>query len=299
MKPRFLRDGDKVAILSPASVIDPMLVAGAADTLMQLGYEPVVMPHALGTHGSYSGTKAERLSDLTAALTDTSVRAILCSRGGYGSVHLIEDLVPVLHSTIHDPKWLIGFSDISALHALWNANGIESIHGSMARQLALGPDTEATCRLIAMLTGQSRPLEWENKSSVSNRQGIVTARLTGGNLAVLDSLIGTPYNALKPGNILFIEDIAEPIYKIERMLYHMKLSGILEGIAGLIVGRFTEYSPDRNHSDMESMIARLVEGYGFPVAFDAPVGHIGGDNMPLPHGSTVTLEVTANHCVLQ
>lgn len=294
--PSPLRRGDTVAIVSPASIIDPKLVDGAVDTLGQLGFNPRVMPHALGRRGSYSGSIDERLSDLTEALADPSVRAILCSRGGYGAVHLLEQIAPAVP---RDPKWLIGFSDISVLHAMWYAAGIMSIHGSMAKQLAAGPDTEPTRRLLALLAGDRPELSWPATHMAPNRPGSVTAPLTGGNLAVLDALVGTPYNSLRPGNILFIEDIAEPVYKIERMLYHLKLAGILPRLAGLVVGRFTEYAPDRNFESMEAMIARMVDGYDFPVAFNAPVGHIGAENMPLLHGAATTLVVTGDCCVLK
>lgn len=285
-----------MAIVSPASIIDPELVAGAVDTLRELGYEPVVMPHALGRNGSYSGTQQERLDDMKAALEDPTVAAILCSRGGYGAVHLLEQLGPVV---ARNAKWLIGFSDISALHALWYAHGMTSVHGSMAKQLALGTDTAATKRLLEILDGGRPELSWGATPLAANRPGRVTAPLTGGNLAVLDALVGTPYNSLRPGNILFIEDVAEPIYKIERMLYHLKLAGILPALAGLVVGRFTEYRPDRNYESMEAMIADMVAEYDYPVAFNAPVGHIGEANMPLLHGATSTLIVTDDYCVLK
>lgn len=299
MIPSPLCPGDRVAVVSPASVIDPVLVDGAVRTLRDLGYEPVVMPHALGRCGTFSGTVGERFSDMADALTDRSVRAVLCSRGGYGAVHLLDRLDPIVAGTVGDPKWLIGFSDISALHALWYRHGILSLHASMARQLAAGPDTEPTRRLFALMQGAGFRLEWDNGTPVSNRPGTVTAPVTGGNLAVLDALVSTPYDTLRPGNILFIEDIAEPVYKIERMLYRLSLSGVLERIAGLVVGRFTEYRPDVNHSSMEAMISRVVGRYSFPVAYDAPIGHIGPDNMPVMHGAEVTMTVTATHCVLQ
>lgn len=299
MIPAHIRQGDRIAIVSPASVIEPQLVEGAAATLQALGYEPVIMPHALGRSGTYSGTADERFADISAALADRSVRAILCSRGGYGAVHLLERLDPLVAATACNPKWLIGFSDISALHALWYRHGIPSIHASMARQLSLGPDTVATGRLLSLLAGNPFAIEWTNNTGVPNRPGTVTAPLTGGNLAVLDALVSTPYDTLRPGNILFIEDIAEPVYKIERMLYRLALSGVLARIAGLVVGRFTEYRPDLNHASMEEMIRKMVDRYAFPVAFNAPIGHIGSDNMPVLHGATVTMTVKANHCVLQ
>ena len=296
-RPALLVPGDCIAIVSPASAIDPNLVAGAVETLRALGYTPRVSPHALDRHGSYSGSADERLADMTAALSDPDVKAILCSRGGYGAVQLLERLRPVL--TKYTPKWLIGFSDISVLHALWCRRGIAGIHGSMAKQLAAGVDTEATRRLMHILTTGHNELSWHTASTVANRSGHATAPLKGGNLAVLDALIGTDFSAIAPGDILFIEDVAEPIYKIERMLYHMKLSGLLSQLSGLIVGRFTDYRPDANHDSMESMVAGMVAEYDFPVAYDAPIGHTGGSNMPVIHGVVTDLTVEAVSCCVR
>ncbi|MDE6403145.1 MAG: LD-carboxypeptidase, partial [Muribaculaceae bacterium] len=278
-RPKPLQPGDTIAILSPASAIDPALVRGAADTISALGYRPLVMPHALGRSGTYSATASERLADMTQALADPSVRAILCSRGGYGAVHLL----PALDGLLTDPKWLIGFSDITALHALWARHGIVSIHSSMAKQLALGTYTEPTRRLFDILTGGSPAIRWANNTAATNHPGTATGRLVGGNLAVLDALAATPYYTPRPGDILFIEDIAEPIYKVERILWRMRLSGLLDSLGGLIIGRFTEYNPDRNYDSMEAMIADMTAHVSCPIAFDAPIGHTGPDNRPILH----------------
>lgn len=288
--PRPLQPGDRIAIVSPASAIDPALIDQASETLRSLGYEPVVFPHARGRAGSYSGTIEDRFDDMKSALADDSIAAILCSRGGYGAVHLLQALDPIVAN--ERPRWLIGFSDISALHALWHKHGIVSIHASMCKQLALGPDTEATRALFDILRGNKQSLSWENRTTAPSRPGVATGRLAGGNMAVLDALASTPYNDMLPGDILVIEDIAEPIYKIERMLYRLKLGGVLGRLGGLIVGQFTEYKPDRNDTDMETMISRMVAEYDYPVAYGAPVGHIGSDNMPLLLGASATLAVT-------
>lgn len=287
--PRPLRQGDKIAILSPASIIDPALVDGAAKAISAQGWEPVVMPHATGRHGTYSGSADDRLADLQAALADRDVRAILCSRGGYGAVHLLDRLDGIIDR--NDPKWLIGFSDISALHALWHRHGIASIHASMARHLALFPADDAPNTALLSLLGDGTvpTLSWAPDSR--NRQGSVTGRLAGGNLAVLAGLIGTPYDMLRPGDILFIEDIAEPVYKVERILYQLKLSGVLPRLRGLVTGAFTQYNPDANHCSMEDMIAEMTAPYGYPVAMNAPIGHIDG-NMPVVQSAEMTLTVT-------
>lgn len=286
IKPQALPHGSRVAIVSPASIIDPAYVEGAVTTLRSWGYEPVVSPHALGSCGSYSGTVQERVADLASALTDPTVRAVLCSRGGYGTVHLLEAIsrLPLRD----DPKWIIGFSDISALHALMASRGIASIHGSMCKHLALQPGGHPATALRAILRGEYP--SYDAPAHTLNRPGAATGRLVGGNMAVLGGLTGTPYDIFAPGTVLFIEDIAEPIYKVERLLYQLRLNGVLGSLAGIVVGRFTDYRPDRNYPDMYAMIADMTAPYGYPVAFDFPCGHT-DDNMPLIESLDVTLTV--------
>lgn len=285
--PRPLRDGDKIAIVSPAGPIDSTLVFAAADTLRSLGYVVDIKPHVSGHEGIYSGTDAERLADLRDALSDTTVRAILCSRGGYGAVHLLDSLSTLPLQA--DPKWLIGFSDISALHALLASRNIASIHGSMCKAMALGPDNEDNATLLAMLRGY-RPA-YDLPADSLNRTGHARGRLLGGNLAVIADLINTPYDVIQPGTILFIEDVEEPIYKIERILYQLRLSGVLARLGGLVVGQFTGYRPTDSYETMERMIADMVAPYSYPVAFNAPIGHV-DHNVPVIQSATVTLDVT-------
>ncbi len=288
--PRPLSKGDTVAVVSPASIINPTLVDGAVEALSAQGYRVAVAPHALGSAGTYSASVADRLDDLRWALTDKSVRAILCSRGGYGCVHLLAELSKMPIEA--DPKWLIGFSDVSALHALMLSKGVASIHGSMAKALALHPADFAPNRALLSLLAGHREAVVLAGAHPFNRQGTATGRLVGGNLAVLQALMRTPFDLFAPGTVLFIEDIAEPIYKVERILYQLRLAGVLDNLAALIVGRFTEYRPDKNFSSMEQMIDNLLGQVNFPVAFDAAIGHV-DDNMPLLHGAPVRLSVTA------
>lgn len=284
--PRPLRKGDTIAIVSPASIIDPSLVERAAATLSLLGYNVKVMPHALGASGSYSGSIEERLVDFTEAWLNPDVRAILCSRGGYGCVHLLDTLASFDLSS--DPKWLIGFSDVSALHALLSSRDIVSIHGSMAKALALNShDAPFNAMLLNVLRGERPALQFPVHKY--NRQGTASGTLLGGNLAVLQALIGTPYDIFNNA-ILFIEDVAEPIYKIERILYQLRLAGRLSTLKGLIIGQFTLYDPDKNFSDINDMIAPLLSDLNIPIAFNAPFGHI-KENMPILHGAQATLSV--------
>lgn len=274
--PAALKAGDRIAIASPASKIDPALIDAAASALAVEGFEVEVMPHAKGVCGSFSGSAAERLGDMRQALEDESVRCVLCSRGGYGAVHLLEEL-DRLPERCFD-KWLVGFSDITALHALWGRKGVASMHGAMAKYIGRRGDFACYDREMAILMGASADCAFEG--SRFNRPGEAEGMVVGGNMAVLGGLIGTPFDPIVPGAILFIEDIAEPIYKIERMLWQLRLRGVFDRLGGLLVGQFTEYRPSADHEGMEQMIARAVEGYEFPVAMTLPVGHI-EENHPL------------------
>lgn len=291
--PASLAKGDTIAIVSPAGPIDRELIDKAAAVLRAEGFVPVVYPHAYGRHGYFSGTHDERYADLEAALLDPSVKAILCSRGGYGVIHNMGRLAEL--PLRENPKWIIGYSDISALHALMRSAGIASIHASMAKQIMLGPDDVDNAALLGILRGEFPTYHWP--ASQYNRRGTVTAPLIGGNLAVLADLINTPWNVFEPGTILFIEDIAEPVYKVERIVYQLKYSGILERLGGLIIGQFTDYKPDGVHKSMEAMIYEIVKDYDFPMAFGVPVGHV-DHNVPLVESSTATLTVTPDGTTL-
>lgn len=297
--PPTLRPGDTVAILSPASAVNPDFIDKAVQILTLRGYNTRVMPHAKGKcPGNYSGSIEERLSDLTEAWKDPDVKAILCARGGYGTVHLLPLLPEELIA--ENPKWLIGFSDISALHALMLKHKIISIHGPMAKDL----DTPAGAHIFDILTSGQQPsytidtTRETAKGLPRNIEGTATGLLIGGNMAVIGALCGTthdPYaHTLTADCILFLEDIAEPVYKVERMFYQLLLSGHLHRIKGLILGQFTEYSAHGQEYAMEQMISAFLIRHGLenlPVSFGFPVGHV-DDNRPLLSGATVTLRTT-------
>lgn len=285
--PKPLKQGDSVAIVSPASKIDTKLVDGACATLESWGFRPVVGSCCKGECGSFSGTVGQRLGDLRAALENPDVRAVLCSRGGYGVVQMIEHFRDSMWN--NDPKWLIGFSDISALHAVSVHAGVVSVHASMCKLLTEHPDCQCSHTLHDILTGKLP--DYEVAGDERNREGNVSGTVTGGNLAVLSGLISTPYDLLKKDQILFIEDISEAIYRVERMLYTLRLNGTLARTKALIVGQFTDYKPSVDHQCMYDMIEKMVADYDFPVAYNFPVGHV-DNNLPILEGAQANLTVT-------
>ena len=293
-----LKDGDRIAIISPATTVMPEYVHSAAELLRAEGFDPVIMHSALGPAcGSFAAGESDRLADLKSAIHDKTVKGILCARGGYGCAELLPYLSP--EEVRENPKWLIGFSDISALHALWQRAGVASIHGPMAKHMTLlGAGDPCTRALLSILRGDTK-MDYSAAPSGYNIEGCAEGRLIGGNLAVLNGLAATPYDLLSAEAtdcaILFLEDIAEPIYKVERVLHRLFMSGTLQKLNGLIIGQFTEYKPDKNFSSMEEMIAGMLRKFGIsdiPVLFDFPTGHV-DYNLPLIEGARVRLNVDA------
>ena len=303
--PPPLRKGDKIAIISPASAVKEEYVFGAMERFRERGYEPVLMPYALGHEsGSYSASKSDRLMDLLDVLQDEGIKVIFCARGGYGCAQLLPYFSYNMISS--HPKWIIGFSDVSALLAMMYVSEVASIHGPMAKHLSTMPaDNPCTQALFNILESGGK-FDYRLPSNPRNICGKATGVLRGGNLAVLNDLASTPYDLLsmreeKDDFILFLEDISEPIYAVERMLLRLYLSGALDNCKGLIFGRFTEYRPDKNYQTMEDMLQAFTQLPLFPempVAFNFPVGHT-DDNYPLVVGSKVELEVSPNVITLK
>jgi hypothetical protein len=303
--PPALCPGDSVAIISPATVVKPEYIDGAAAFLRREGYRPLVMPHAKGpASGSYAAPFASRLSDFREAWKDPSVRAVLCARGGYGCNHMLPEIdADFLRS---DPKWLIGFSDVSALHAMMLRAGVASLHAPMAKHLSLEGDDHYCTRALMRILSEGAETEYFAAPDPRNSCGEVTGRIVGGNLAVLNGLAATPFDvferALHEDTILFIEDISEAIYAVERMLRRLAMAGQLRALRGLVVGSFTEYRPDRNFNNMEDMVSSLLRRLPENerpqvVAFGFPVGHT-ADNLPLVEGAVASLRVAENGVIL-
>lgn len=298
IKPKKLNRGDKVAILTPASAVKEEYIDRACEYLKNRGLQPIVMPYAKGpADGSYASAKEERLSDMLEAWRNQEIKAIMCGRGGYGATHLLSLFPKNLFND--NPKWLIGFSDISALHAAITAQGVMSIHGPMTKHCT--PNDPGVEKIMQLIMDDKMP-EYEidrveNPLIPKNHYGNAAGRLFGGNVAVLNGLAATPYDMFdypkRDDVILLIEDVAEPIYKIERVLYRLLMQGVFDNLRGLIVGQFTEYKSSVDHQSMEMMIERFLNDNGlnyFPVVYDFPAGHIEG-NMPLVEGAFTEIYV--------
>lgn len=294
--PAPLKKGDKVAFISPASAVKKEYIEGAMERFREEGYEPVLMPGALyHERGSFSAPKEERLEDLVNSLADPEIKAIFCNRGGYGCVQLLPHFTSNMISS--HPKWIIGFSDVSALLAMWYRSGVASIHGPMAKHLATNPADDPSSRALFNILENGGNFSYRIPSSEYNRPGFEEGILRGGNFAVLNGLAATPFDILRtdPGEqvILFFEDVNEPIYAVERMLWRLCLSGTLSRVKGLIFGRFTDYRPDKNFNSVEEMISFWLDRMlkrPIPVVFNFPTGHV-DENYPLVEGAHIELEV--------
>ncbi|QRX64037.1 LD-carboxypeptidase [Dysgonomonadaceae bacterium zrk40] len=283
-RPPALKEHDSAVILSPAGRIDALYVTGAAALLKRWGLQPIVAPHALGSQGRYSGSVAERLADMQQAMDDPSVRLILCSRGGYGMVHLLPQLD---FSAIRaNPKWVVGYSDVTALHAALQMQGVASLHAPMAKHLAEEDEEDvAVSHLHDVLFDRALHYQIPVKENQSlNRTGQAKGRLFGGNLSVFTSLLGTKFAKIPKGGILFLEEIGEHPYKVDRMIRQLQLAGVFDRIGGMIVGQFTDYEEDDQMSaPLMQSIRDAVNGYNFPLCFSFPVGHV-KENYPLLMG---------------
>lgn len=293
--PAPLKPGDKIALVAPAGPVKKERVEGAVRILKEQGYEPVVYPTVYMENGQFSGTQEERLEDIKEALLDSEIRAVICARGGYGAVHLLDSLRAL--PLENDPKWVVGFSDITAIHGLMADKGIASIHGPMALHISRGLTEPENETFFDILKGNYP--EYKFQSHSFNHPGRAEGKLLGGNFSVMEGLVNSPYDLIQPGTILFVEDTDEEIYKLQRMMYQMKLSGVLGNLKGLILGQFTNIPEGLNYEKVEPMMRDILAEYPeLPVAFDIPIGHI-RHNSPVIISSYATLDVGPDSVMLK
>lgn len=291
MTPPYLKPNDQIRIVSPSGNIEPKYIVGAKKTLSAWGLNVTEGKFARTKYGRFAGTEAQRIADLQEALDDPSVNAILCSRGGYGVAQIIDKLD--FSTFAKSPKWLIGFSDITILHNAISNLGIASIHGIMAKHLTQFPaDSIHVQKCREILFGQM-PTYTVPKHRL-NKFGIAEGKLIGGNLSVLMGLRGSQFDLDYKNNILFIEDIAERPYHIDRMMQNLRFSGVLAQLSGLVVGQFSDCEEDPlMKKSVAQLIADAVSEYDYPVCFNFPAGHV-DDNLPLKMGEIIHFEVVKN-----
>lgn len=297
---------ESILIISPSGTINPDYIDGAAERLRSWGYKVTVAPHAYGEHGRFSGTDEERLADIQAALQDPSIDTILCSRGGYGLQRIIDKVD--LSSLNITRSTLIGFSDITALHQLYAispcTSHLSTVHGLMCKHIATLPEDSLALQLFRRALTRE-PITYTLSVHPLNRLGTTQGTLVGGNLSVLYGLQGTPYdlnhviNAHSEGVILFIEDIGERHYNIDRMMNSLRMSGVLSRIKGLVVGQFTDCEDDPLMGcTVYDTIAQNVAAYDYPILFNFPAGHV-EDNRPLYLNHPATLDLTGQSATLK
>ena len=292
-KPEYLRLGDKVALISPSYFTPMENVEKTANLLRLWGFEPVIGPNVGKiVDGKYAGTIEERVSDIRWALNDPSIKAIICNRGGYGTIQLIDHLK--LSELKASPKWIVGFSDISTLLGLWNRAGVMSIHGTMSSYLANG-GTDATSTLMRDLLLGKVP-QYELPSHPQNIQGKASGVLVGGNLCTFVPNLGSQADATKSNNlILFVEEVGESMHNIDRQMHILQMNGVLDRCNGVILGEFvdcgTEFKDATGETiSVEAMLREMLKQYHIPVLCGFPGGH-DDVNLPLVMGSKVTIDV--------
>jgi len=297
--PPYLQPGDTIALVCPAGYMAPERAQTCIEALRSWGYT-VQVGKTMNSHsGNYfSGSDEERLVDLQQALDNPAVKAILCGRGGYGLSRIIDKIDFSVFEK--NPKWIIGFSDITILHAhIYTNYKTASLHAPMAGAFNEGGAEEVyVASLRAAMEGKKA--RYTCDVHPFNRMGRATGSLVGGNLSLLAHLCGTTSEIKTKGRILFLEDVGEYLYNVDRMLYQLKRNGRLDKLAGLVIGGFTEMKDTMRPfgQTVQEIIRDMVKGYDYPVCYNFPVSH-GGDNYALKHGMEYTLSVGTEVIILE
>ena len=295
-KPDYLKKGDKVALISPSYYTPMENVEKTAELLRTWGLEPVIGPNVGKTYDNkYAGTVTERLSDIRWALVDPSIKAIICNRGGYGTIQIIDHLK--LEELSAHPKWLVGFSDITTLHGLLTRAGVMSIHGTMSSILAKGGQ-DATSTLMRDLLLGNVPL-YEVPAHSQNIEGWAHGVLVGGNLCTFAPNLGTRADATAGRDlILFIEEVGESMHNIDRQFTILMMNGVLDRCKGVILGEFADCGTEFADESVEAMLHKYLKAYHIPVLCGFPAGH-DDVNLPLVMGAPVTMEVRRDGATLR
>ena len=289
--PPYLHSGDCIGIVAPARKISPKEVKPAIDFLETQGFRVAVGKNLFNKHFQFAGTDEERAADFQAFLDDPDIKAIWCARGGYGSVRIIDRLD--FTNFMNHPKWICGYSDITVFHSHLHQLGVSTLHCTMPVKIDREDLENMNNRtMIQALTGGVLAYTMPNFSM--NRAGTAAGELVGGNLSILYSLLGSASDVDTAGKILFIEDLDEHLYHVDRMMQALKRAGKLSQLAGLVVGTMEDmHNLDPNNpfgQTAEEIVAACCAEYSYPVCYQFPTGH-GEHNVALKLGAKVTLSV--------
>lgn len=287
IKPPFLKKGDKIGIIAPARKISMAELQFAINVFDSWGLVPVYGKNLFGSNHQFSGTDRERAEDLQEMLDDNSVKAIISARGGYGTLRIIDDID--FSNFVKNPKWIIGYSDITVLHSHIHRNfGIETLHATMP--INFSKNAEALETMRRALFGEN--INYDIKTDTLNKNGNGEGELVGGNLSLLYALTGSKSDIETKGKILFLEDLDEYLYHLDRMMISLKRTGKLNELAGLIVGGMSDMKDNTIPfgKNAEEIISDAVKEFNYPVCFNFPAGHI-DKNLALILGRNVRLSV--------
>lgn len=294
--PPYLKQGDLIEIVSTARKISVDEVKPAKAILEKWGFKVRYSSLLFEEENQFAGSDLQRLNSFQSAIDNDDVKAVLCARGGYGTVRIIDDINWL--KFLNKPKWVIGFSDVTVLHFHLNKMGVESIHAIMPILFNQKGNELALDSLKNTLLGNR--ISYVFPAHKYNISGEVTSEIVGGNLSIINQIIGTPSFPDLKGKVLFIEDLDEYLYHIDRMMYQLKRAGVFDDISGLIVG----YMSDMNDNNIPfgknalEIISEHVLEYSFPVAFNAPIGHQ-ADNRAVLCGSKINLKVDSKESTIK
>jgi muramoyltetrapeptide carboxypeptidase len=289
IQPPTIKQGDTIGMVCPAGSIPLEKVQKCIQTLEKWGYQ-VKLGKTVGTKkDNFSATDAERAQDLQGMLDDENIKAIVCARGGYGLSRIINELDFTKFNA--QPKWVVGFSDITVLHAALQKQHCMSIHGPMAAGFNKGEIGEKYIQSLRD-TMQGNATHYQVAAHILNQLGSAQAPIIGGNLCMIAHLIGSKNAMDTTGKILFIEDVSEHHYNIDRLMIQCKNAGLFKHCKGIIVGGFTEMKDNASDfgATVDEIIAAHISNLGIPICFDFPVSH-GLENLAIKLGQTYTLSV--------
>ncbi|QHT71951.1 LD-carboxypeptidase [Rhodocytophaga rosea] len=289
IRPFFLQAGDTVGVVAPGGKVSSPDIDRAIQVIEGWGLKVQLGKHVFAENFQFAGIDEQRITDFQQMLDDTHIKAILCARGGYGTTRIIDRID--FSSFLKQPKWIVGYSDITALHCHLHSRGVQSIHAIMPLTFGKEETADSVESLRKVLFGEN--VDYQAREYPLNRTGESIGEIIGGNLALLASVTGTPSDIDTTSKILFIEDINEYLYNIDRMMIQLKRSGKLAHLAGLIVGHFSDVKDNQTPFGKTAyeIVAEAVQEYDYPVCYQFPIGHE-PQNMAIPCGSLARLIVS-------